>query len=297
MDIDIPDSTPLDNVLDIDPGSNSNMSEDVLVPGHSPGGNGWYANPIGSTWVDFSSPGAKNLHLRSGAAPIDRGADLSAELAPTDIDAEYRPFGASWDMGADEFSSPTAVRLQSLVATGGDSSVLLEWRTGSELSNAGFHVYRGVSADGPWERLTGDLIEGLGSSAVGRAYSWRDTGLANGVRYYYRLEDVDTAAVSTFHGPVSAIPLGSAAPPPVEGGGEPGGGSGGPVGGSGGGEEDLLRGDEVAVPGFERWIEARHQLICFLRNSARMRRRVTLSFISSRFCLMLSLSGSTSDRR
>ena len=42
----------------------------------------------------------------------------------------------------------------------------------------------------------------------------------NGQRYYYRLEDVDTATVSTFHGPVSAVPA-SAVPAPPPGGGGP----------------------------------------------------------------------------
>ena len=45
---------------------------------------------------------------------------------------------------------------------------------------------------------------------MGAAYAWRDSGLANGTRYFYRLEDVDTKSVSTFHGPVSAVP----GPPP-----------------------------------------------------------------------------------
>ncbi len=79
----------------------------------------------------------------------------------------------------------------------------LEWRTGSELDNLGFHLYRGPSADGPWTRLTSSLIPGLGSSPLGQAYSWLDSGLVERERYYYRLEDVDTASVSTFHGPVS----------------------------------------------------------------------------------------------
>jgi hypothetical protein len=62
---------------------------------------------------------------------------------------------------------------------------------------------------------------------LGHAYSWLDTGLANGTEYFYRLEDVDTSSVSTFHGPVSAVPGTGSAPPPPEGGGGSGGGSGG----------------------------------------------------------------------
>ena len=113
----------------------------------------------------------------------------------------------------------TAVRLMSFEAVGWDGAVELRWRTGSELDNLGFHLYRGASAGGPWTRLTSSLIPGLGSSPVGESYAWLDSGLANGVTYYYRLEDVDTASVSTFHGPVSATPGSAVAPP--------GGGSGG----------------------------------------------------------------------
>ena len=48
---------------------------------------------------------------------------------------------------------------------------LVEWETGTELDNLGFHLYRGLSMDGPWERLTTDLIPGLGSSPEGKRYS------------------------------------------------------------------------------------------------------------------------------
>jgi hypothetical protein len=117
---------------------------------------------------------------------------------------------------------PTEVKLQSFSALPGDASVLLEWRTGSELDNLGFHVYRSPSESGPWTRLTASLIPGLGSSAVGQAYSFRDAGLSNGTRYFYRLDDVDASSKTTSHGPVSAVP--SVGAPAGDG---PGGGNGG----------------------------------------------------------------------
>ena len=210
------------------------------------------AGPVGAG-VNFTS--ATDLHIRSTSAARDVIADVQRQDTKSgvpgressaltgrfavDIDLQGRPPGANgacfasatacWDIGADEYGAPTAVRLMSFSAVAGDGSVALEWHTGSELDNLGFHVYRGPSADGPWTRLTSSLIPGLGSSPLGQAYSWLDSALVNGVRYYYRLEDVDTASVSTFHGPVSAIP--SAAPsPPGEGGGG-GGGGGAPEGG------------------------------------------------------------------
>jgi hypothetical protein len=105
----------------------------------------------------------------------------------------------------------TEVKLSSFGAVAGDGSVVLEWRTASELDNLGFHLYRSVSESGPWTRLTSSLIPGLGSSAVGQAYSYRDAGLVNGTRYYYRLEDVDASSKTTSHGPVSAVPVAGAA--------------------------------------------------------------------------------------
>ena len=72
-------------------------------------------------------------------------------------------------------------------------------------TNLGFHLYRANAEAGPWTRLNSSLIPGLGSSAVGRAYSYRDTGLSAGTRYYYRLEDVDASGRITSHGPISAV--------------------------------------------------------------------------------------------
>jgi hypothetical protein len=113
-------------------------------------------------------------------------------------------------------SVPTAVELTSFEAAPSDSAVELTWRTATELDNLGFHLYRGLSEAGPWERVTPSLIPGLGSSPEGTSYSFRDTGLTNGTRYFYRLEDIDAHSGSTFHGPVSAVP---GVAPPGEGGG------------------------------------------------------------------------------
>jgi hypothetical protein len=64
--------------------------------------------------------------------------------------------------------STTAVRLGSFAALGSDAAVALAWRTGSELDNLGFHLYRSSSDSGPWTRLNPSLIPGLGSSPVER---------------------------------------------------------------------------------------------------------------------------------
>jgi len=105
----------------------------------------------------------------------------------------------------------TAVTMSSFTASPADGAVDLAWTTASELRNLGFHLYRATSADGPWTRITSSLVPGLGSSALGQAYSHRDAGLRNGTRYFYRLEDVDASSRTTSHGPVSAVPQAASA--------------------------------------------------------------------------------------
>ncbi len=195
------------------------------------------AGPIGAG-VGFVS--ATDLHVQSTSAARDAvvnqsradGNQVGGIQNPrftTDFDLQLRPVfscpGDCWDIGADEYVATTAVRLLSFDAVARDAAVDLVWQTGSELDNLGFHLYRGPSEDGPWTRLDSSLIPGLGSSATGKAYSYRDAGLQNGTRYFYRLEDVDASSKVTSHGPVSAVPTAGAA------GGAPGGqpptGSGG----------------------------------------------------------------------
>jgi hypothetical protein len=118
-------------------------------------------------------------------------------------------------LGTSEFSREvqavtTAVTLMSFAAVGRDREADLSWTTASELQNLGFHLYRSLSANGPFTRITSPVIPGLGSSAVGTSYSYRDSGLTNGVTYFYKLEDIDTSGVSTLHGPVSATPSAAA---------------------------------------------------------------------------------------
>ena len=186
--------------------SSTNLSQDASAPA-AVGGGGAPVNGV----VAFV--GAPDYHLSPGdTSAKDRGTNLSADpnlVVFDDIDGQLRQ--VAWDIGADDASGTTAVKLMSFEAMAADAAVELGWRTGSELDNLGFHLYRGLSEGGPWARLTTSLIPGLGSSAVGRAYSYRDGGLVNGTRYFYRLEDVDASSKVTSHGPVSAVPAAGAA--------------------------------------------------------------------------------------
>ena len=110
------------------------------------------------------------------------------------------------DTDANDFSAcTTAVTLSSFEAEGVAGGIELSWRTGSETHNLGFHLYRASSPDGPYERVTSVMIPGLGTSLRGGGYRYRDLGVQENVRYFYRLEDIDASGQTTLHGPVSAL--------------------------------------------------------------------------------------------
>ena len=174
----------------------------------------WTSDPTG--WAAYSVNGSPDLYyvrayLASGdyatQAPVE--SRITTDILLFQLCGDITAAAQTLEIGP---PVPTAVELVSFEATPLDAAVDLEWRTGSELDNLGFHLYRSLSEHGPWTRITPSLIPGLGSSPAGASYSFRDTGLQNGTPYFYRLEDIDTSSVSTFHGPVSATPSASASP-------------------------------------------------------------------------------------
>jgi hypothetical protein len=174
----------------------------------------WTSDPTG--WAPYSVNGGPDLYyLRAHLDELSPAYGTRPREGRVTTDILLFQYCGEITAAAQTFAFsppvPTAVRLQSFSATGADSAVNLEWRTASELDNLGFDVYRSPSQEGPWSCLTPSLIPGLGSSAVGQAYSFRDGGLANGTRYFYRLDDVDAASKATSHGPVSAVPSAAAA--------------------------------------------------------------------------------------
>ncbi len=98
--------------------------------------------------------------------------------------------------------TPTAVQLSSLKAAPGDKKITLTWQTETEPDNAGFNIWR---AEG-FQKINEALIPAMGSPIDGAAYNFVDEWVLNGKRYFYLLEDIDTNGISTFHGPVKAVP-------------------------------------------------------------------------------------------
>lgn len=85
----------------------------------------------------------------------------------------------------------------------GKASVVVEWRTASEVNAAGFQLYRNESPNGTKERITTNLIPVKGDSLTGADYQYTDTTVQAGRTYDYWLEEIGTNGSATSHGPIT----------------------------------------------------------------------------------------------
>ncbi|MEI6126350.1 MAG: DUF1566 domain-containing protein [Pseudomonadota bacterium] len=107
-----------------------------------------------------------------------------------------------WKSQYEECKNPTLVKMSSFEVTPSNKSISLKWKTESEIDNAGFNVWR---ADG-FIKITPAMIPSKGAVTEGAEYDYLDLDVFNRKPYFYLLEDVDNNGLSTFHGPVKAVP-------------------------------------------------------------------------------------------
>ena len=69
--------------------------------------------------------------------------------------------------------------------------VVVTWQTASEVETAGFDIYRGPTAEGPFSRITEVPVPAEGDPLVGAAYRFADEDVAWGQQYFYQLEEVE----------------------------------------------------------------------------------------------------------
>lgn len=115
------------------------------------------------------------------------------------------------------------IKLSSFTVTPQNNSALIEWKTGIEINNAGFHLWRAIGNNNnelteitmlgklnsyQIDCMKGELINtndpnllipAVGSSENGACYSFIDTSITKNGTYYYVLEDINTENRSTFH--------------------------------------------------------------------------------------------------
>jgi peptidase C25-like protein/lamin tail-like protein len=176
--------------------------------------------PFPAGVVDFVGYGtAANCSEGNATAPNPGNNDQSVcRLANgfTETDNNANDFTLCAPNPRNSVVPPAFARLNQLTATGFDTGgVLLEWRTGYEVDNLGFNIYR--DNGGKRTRINPRLIAGSGlmvssvALTAGHSYSfWDDTTASDAV---YWIEDVALNGRSTMHEPISVSRSAGRVPP------------------------------------------------------------------------------------
>jgi len=119
-----------------------------------------------------------------GGCASSGGDDLPAEPAPVPAASDAAP-----DQPADE----------PLVNT-------LKWTTASEVENFGFEIFRGLSEDGPFEKITPDPLPGAGTTDEPQNYVFVDESIDPSRDYFYFIESISLGGVREKFSPVIRSP-------------------------------------------------------------------------------------------
>jgi CSLREA domain-containing protein len=227
--------TPNDN-CDTDAGTNNLQNSPNLLTATSNGTTTFISGSINSTsffrtyGIDFFSNetcdpslnGEGQVYLGSTPVMTQVSCDASFTVAlahPSPIGSFITATATNLSSGdTSEFSiclvvvAPTAVEFAGMSASRYDGGTLLEWRTGFEVSNLGFNLYREVN--GKRSRLNRSIVAGSAlltgpatALTAGHSYKWVDDSaqLTSGATYW--LEDIDLSGSRSWHGPFSAQPV------------------------------------------------------------------------------------------
>ena len=159
----------------------------------------------GATWTEQTTAGPRAWAYL--ASTMD-----GSKLAAADSGPPGNP-GNVWT-GVD---ATLSIDLASFDAVPTASGITLKWATGTEIDNAGFHLWRADETGGDYSRITASIIPAEGNSFTGASYAYEDSDVVKGQTYYYKLQDVDRSGSSTFHGPVSVTAGGLSLVSPQDG--------------------------------------------------------------------------------
>jgi hypothetical protein len=87
----------------------------------------------------------------------------------------------------------------------------LKWSTASEVDNFGFDIYRGLTENGDFERVTAEPIPGAGTTDEPQQYVWVDADIDPSKDYYYYIESISLGGIREVFSPVIRAPAKQAA--------------------------------------------------------------------------------------
>lgn len=121
-----------------------------------------------------------------------RDITISVNQAANKITGRYNQF-SEFAVLVDIDRTPVTTKYFRAIPAG--DSMLIEWSTASEIENEGFNILRSTNPEGPFVAVNDKIIWTRGVFAGGADYSFVDSMVAEGIKYYYRLEDIDSHGI------------------------------------------------------------------------------------------------------
>jgi hypothetical protein len=90
----------------------------------------------------------------------------------------------------------------------------LKWTTASEVDNFGFDIYRSLSEDGPFDRITSEPLAGAGTTDEPQKYVFVDDDIDPSMDYFYYIESISLGGVREVFSPIIRAP--AKRPPEVD---------------------------------------------------------------------------------
>ncbi len=103
-------------------------------------------------------------------------------------------------------ASETLAGLVSLSALAQWRGEVIAWETASEIDTIGFNLWRSDTEDGEYTLINDAFIPSLGTPAMGASYEYIAPAGCPTQDCFYKLEDIDSAGISTFRGPFGVDP-------------------------------------------------------------------------------------------
>ncbi|MEW6366983.1 MAG: hypothetical protein AB1714_20330 [Acidobacteriota bacterium] len=172
---------------------------------------GWDAVPTSPNYRSCIGP-ANYTGDKAGGNPISQTYRLKVVSAGTgtlsgliyDFSGSSYHYNSDYGLDVLTVNGTTAVGLVSFEGKPSAGALLLQWKTATEKDSAGFYLWKSPARDGEYLRITDSMIPAEGGTSTGASYSWPDPAVALGQTFFYKLEEVDSAGTSKFHGPIAA---------------------------------------------------------------------------------------------
>jgi len=155
---------------------------------------GWNQNtsalPPGLNGYEVTVGNINNGHYKLDIYDVD----LLIHKALISSSSTWQKTGGPFDL-SEIFSEPLPVELSSFSARIKDNSVILNWKTETEVNNYGFEVQRSAQPD-KWEVL--GFVEGNGNTNSPKEYNFVDNEVNSAGTYSYRLKQIDNDGTYEF---------------------------------------------------------------------------------------------------